>query len=370
MANGIHFRPTYAEIDRAALQHNAKVARQLAGSARLLGVIKADGYGHGAITVAEAISNYVDAFAVAFIDEAITLRNAGFAQPIVLLEGCFSEAELPICAHYNFQPVVHQQTQLDAVATAKLVRPLSVWLKVDTGMHRLGWSAADVDRVYKELQQSPQVASVTLMSHFANADADHPLNQRQLALFEEACAVTKGNIDLSVANSAALVSTALDLAHPSSQWVRSGIMLYGDNPSQHTQPPEPLRSAMRLLAPIIALRTITAGSSVGYGSTWTAQRYSVIATIAIGYADGYPRHARNGTPVIINGHEAELAGTVSMDMITVDVTDIAAKHSIQIGDMAELWGPSLPVARVAEWANTISYDLLTGVSARVPKRPV
>lgn len=370
MANGMHFRQTFAEIDRAALKHNASIARQLAGTARLLGVVKADGYGHGVLTVAEAISGYVDAFAVAFIDEAIILRNAGFTQPIVLLEGCFSAAELPICAHYNFQPVVHQQAQLDAIATAKLARPLSVWLKIDTGMHRLGWSATAVNAVYHELLQNPQVASVTMMSHFANADSEHPLNQQQQALFEEACAVTKGNIDISVANSAALVSTAIDLAHPSSQWVRSGIMLYGDNPSQHAQPPKPLRSAMRLLAPVIALRTIAAGSSVGYGSTWTAQRESVIATIAIGYADGYPRHAKNGTPVVIHGFEAALAGTVSMDMITVDVTDIVAKAPVQIGDMAELWGPSLPVARVAECANTISYDLLTGVSARVPKRPI
>lgn len=371
MTNGIHFRPTYAEIDREALQHNAQIARQMAGSARLLGVIKADGYGHGAITVAEAISSHMDAFAVAFIDEAISLRNAGFQQPIVLLEGCFSEAELPICAHYNFQPVVHQQAQLNAIATAKLVRPLSVWLKVDTGMHRLGWPAATVEQVYRELQNSRQVASVTMMSHFANADdSPHPLNSQQIELFEEVCAVTQGTLDLSVANSAALVSTALDLAHPSSQWVRTGIMLYGDNPSQQAQPPQPLRSAMRLVAPIIALRSVNAGESVGYGSTWTAQRNSVIATLAIGYADGYPRHAKNGTPVMIHGQEAQLAGTVSMDMITVDVTDIVAHESIQLGDMAELWGPSLPVARVAECASTISYDLLTGVGSRVPRRVV
>jgi|SRR5690554_2949359 len=177
MTNGVHFRPTRAEIDRNALQHNAQVARQLAGNARLIGVVKADGYGHGAINVAQAIAAHVDAFAVAFIDEAIALRNAGFQQPIVLLEGCFSEAELPVCAHYNFQPVVHQQAQLDAIATARLARPLAVWLKVDTGMHRLGWPLEAVARVYAELQRSSQVASVTMMSHLANADTSHPLNR-------------------------------------------------------------------------------------------------------------------------------------------------------------------------------------------------
>src|SRR5690606_34604349 len=152
---------------------------------------------------------------------------------------------------------------------------------------------------------------------------------------------TETKLDLSVANSAALVSAALDLTHPSSNWVRCGIMLFGDNPSGQAQPPEPLRSAMRLLAPIIALRHVASGESVGYGSTWTATRDSVIATIAIGYADGYPRHAKNGTPVIIHGQQARLAGTVSMDMITVDVTDIVANSTLNIGDIAELWGPNL-----------------------------
>lgn len=368
MTNGIHFRATYAEIDRDALQHNAKIARQVAGESRLLGVIKADGYGHGANTVAEAISSHVDAFAVAFIDEAIALRNAGFQQPIVLLEGCFSEAELPICAHYNFQPVVHQQQQLDAIVTARLARPLSVWLKVDTGMHRLGWPLADVQRVYRELRNCPQVVSVTLMSHFANADTSHALNQQQNDTFKQVCVDTQTMTNLSIANSAALVSTLFDTSHPSSQWVRCGIMLYGDNPSRLAQPPQPLRSAMRLVAPIMALREVKRGASVGYGSTWRADRDSLIATIAIGYADGYPRHAKNGTPVVVHNLEATLVGAVSMDMITVDVSDVANKATVRIGDSVELWGPNLPVARVAECANTISYELLTRVSARVPRR--
>ncbi|WP_339879975.1 alanine racemase [Pseudidiomarina gelatinasegens] len=366
MANGVHFRPTRAEINRDALGHNAKIARQLAGKSHLLGVIKADGYGHGVLTVAEAISAHVDAFAVAFIDEAITIRNAGFQHPIVLLEGCFSAAELPVCAHYNFQPVVHQQQQLDAILTARMVRPLSVWLKVDTGMHRLGWPQAQVKSVYNELKASAQVGSVTMMSHFANAENQtHPLNNHQLALFEEICAQTESKLDTSLATSAALVSSAIDMTQHSGHWIRTGILIYGDNPVGNSKPlPEPLIAAMRLVAPVIALREVKAGESVGYGGTWTAERPSLIATVAIGYADGYPRHAHNGTPVIINGQEAPLAGTVSMDMITVDVTDL---NAIAIGDDVELWGPNLSVARVAKHADTISYDLLTSITARVPR---
>lgn len=366
MSNGVHFRPTRAEISRDALFHNAKIARQLTGDARLIGVVKANGYGHGAIAVAEAISAHVDAFAVAFIDEAIELRNAGFLQPIVLLEGCLSAAELPVCAHYNFQPVVHQQQQLDDIVTARLVRPLAVWLKIDTGMHRLGWQPSQVAQINQELKASSQVASVTMMSHLANADQlTHLLNSRQMELFEDICATTEANLDISVANSAALVSTAIDLAHKSQQWMRAGIILYGDNPIGRLAPlPEPLQPVMRLVAPIIALREVAIGESVGYGSTWTAERESRIATLAIGYADGYPRHAENGTPVFIQGREMPLAGTVSMDMITVDVTDL---EQVAVGDEVELWGPNLPVAKVANHARTISYDLLTGVTARVPR---
>lgn len=366
MANGVHFRPTRAEISRSALAHNAAIARDLAGEARLLGVIKADGYGHGVITVAEAISAHVDAFAVAFIDEAIEIRNAGFQHPIVLLEGCFSEAELPVCAHYNFQPVVHQQQQLDAILTARVVRPLAVWLKVDTGMHRLGWPAERVQAIYNELQSCPQVASVTMMSHFANAEKEHhPFNTQQLELFEDVCAQTETKLDLSLATSAALVSTAIDMSHHNTQWIRSGILLYGDSPvNDSTLLPQPLQPVMRLVAPVIAVRHVKAGDSVGYGGTWTAKRDSRIATVAIGYADGYPRHANNGTPVYIREQEVPLAGTVSMDMITIDVTDIAG---VEVGDIAELWGPNLPVARIAKHANTISYDLLTGITARVPR---
>lgn len=366
MANGVHFRPTRAEISSQALRHNARIARQLAGDAKILGVIKADGYGHGMCAVAEAISSYVDAFAVAFIDEAITIRNAGFQHPIVILEGCFSSAELPICAHHNFQPVIHHQQQLDDILMLRSVRPLGVWVKVDTGMHRLGWHVDETQAVYETLKNCPNVASITMMSHFANAEkAVHPLNTLQQERFLKACAVTETTLHTSLETSAALLSSALDMPHHASHWIRTGILIYGDNPVElPTELEQPLQPAMRLIAPVIALHQVPAGDTVGYGGTWTASRDSRIATIAIGYGDGYPRHAKNGTPVWINGHEVPLVGTVSMDMITVDITDFP---TIGLGNEAELWGPHLSVTRVAKHAGTISYDLLTNVTARVPR---
>ncbi|MDN7134153.1 alanine racemase [Pseudidiomarina terrestris] len=364
MNNGLHFRPTRAEISMTALQHNAEVARREAGDCKLLGVIKADGYGHGAIAVARAINGAVDAYAVAFIDEALQLREAGFTQPIVLLEGCFSEAELPVCAHYNLQPVVHHQGQIDAIAGARLVKPLAVWLKTDTGMHRLGFAPAAVEAASRELASLKQVASVTLMTHFANADrVDHDLNTLQQERFAELCASTSPTAAISSANTAALISSAIDLGTDANQWCRTGILLYGVNPTTTAQT-EQLQAAMRLTAPVMALREVAPGEAVGYGSRWRAERASRIATLAIGYADGYPRHAPDGTPVWLNGQQVPLAGTVSMDMITVDVTGL---NEVAIGDEAELWGPNLPVTTVADAVGSISYELLCRVSPRVPK---
>ncbi|WP_258807598.1 alanine racemase [Pseudidiomarina sp. CB1] len=364
MSNGLHFRPTRAEIDTDALRHNAAMARKHAGHCKLLGVIKANGYGHGAVEVAHAINGSVDAYGVAFIDEALKLRDAGFTQPIVLLEGCFSEAELPVCAHYNLHPVVHHQAQLDAILQARLVKPLALWLKADTGMHRLGFKPDEIEHLSQQLEACPQVASVTLMTHFANADVQgHPLNQAQLDRFKEVCARTTPTRALSAANTAALISSVLDLGDETSTWCRTGIMLYGVDPTDSSEPAE-LLPVMRLIAPVMAIREVPKGAAVGYGSTWVAERDSRIATLAIGYADGYPRQAPNGTPVWLNGQQVPLAGTVSMDMITVDVTDL---EQVNIGDEAELWGPNLDVKTVAEAIGTITYELLTRVGERVPR---
>ncbi len=364
MTHGIHFRSTRAEISRQAMQQNAQIIKQQIGNNKLLGVVKANGYGHGVISAAQAIAAEVDAFAVAYIDEAVELRDAGFHHPIVLLEGCFSEAELPVCAHYNFLPVVHHQAQLDAILMARLVRPLGVWLKADTGLHRLGWDPALIPDVYQQLQNSPQVGSITLMSHLAQGDARHSSTQRQLDKFKNTCAITEPTAQMSVANTAALLSAAIDLGNGTSHWVRTGIGIYGVQPTLEDLSMPDLQPAMRLVAPVVAVRDIPAGDAVGYGGTWVAERDSTIATLAIGYADGYPRHAKNGTPVWLNGKVVPLAGTVSMDMITVDATDL---DQVKVGDDAELWGPNLDINIVANHADTISYELFTGVSSRVPR---
>ncbi len=358
----LHYRPTRAEIDLKALRHNAQLARKLAVGQSLLGVIKANGYGHGSAAVAAAIEPYVDAVAVAFLDEALQLRDNGVRVPIVLLEGCFSAAELPLCEAYNLQPVLHQQRQLEQLLATPLSTPLKVWVKVDSGMHRLGFASHEIAMVSQRLTAAQHVGEVTLMTHFANAEqAEHPLNDRQLAAFEPLIGFATR---LSLANSAALLQPFGSLQHPDiRRWCRAGIMLYGIDPGL-PRLIAPLQPVMRLLAPVIGLREVKRGDTVGYGSRWCASRDSVIATVAIGYADGYPRHAPAGTPVLAAGQRLPLVGTVSMDMITIDATDCP---QLRLDDEVELWGPNLPVNEVAQQVGTIGYELVTRVGARVPR---
>ena len=361
--HALTYRPTRAEIDLTALRHNAQLARQLAAGQALLAVIKANAYGHGSAAVAAALEPYVDALAVAFIDEALQLRQAGCRLPIVLLEGCFSGAELPLCEAYNLQPVLHNQHQLEQLLASPLQTPLKVWLKVDSGMHRLGFSSVEIAAVSQRLAAAKQVAEVTLMTHFANAEqAEHPLNNRQLAEFEP---LTRSANHLSLANSAALLQPFGSLQQPDQRrWCRAGIMLYGIDPGLPGGTAA-LKPVMRLVAPVIGLRQVKQGDAVGYGSRWCAPRDSVIATVAIGYADGYPRHAPSGTPVWVAEQRLPLVGTVSMDMITIDAT---AYPQLKLGDEVELWGARLPVNEVAQWAGTIGYEVVTRVGARVPRR--
>ena len=357
-----HYRPTRAEISLSAVRHNAKLARKLAAGQSLLAVIKANAYGHGSSAIAAALEAHVDAFAVAFIDEALQLRESGCRLPIVLLEGCFSAAELTLCEAYNLQPVIHHHRQLNQLLASTIQTPLRVWLKVDSGMHRLGFASNEIAAVSARLAAAKQVSEVTLMSHFANAEqAEHPLNRRQLAEFEPLLGLASR---LSLANSAALLQPFGSLLQADERrWCRAGIMLYGIDPGL-PQAPAALQPAMRLLAPVIGLRSVKAGDTVGYGSRWQACRDSVIATLAIGYADGYPRHAPTGTPVLARGQRLPLVGTVSMDMITIDATDCP---QLCLDDEVELWGPALPVNEVAQQIGTIGYELVTRVGQRVPR---
>jgi len=358
-------RTATAKIDIAALIANLSSIKAKAPNAKVLAVLKANAYGHGLERIAKALSqgeNQADAFGVARIDEALALRAAGIISPIVLLEGFFSEDELPILAANNLQTVVHNQQQLDAIEQATLENPLRVWLKVDTGMHRLGVNPDEFAEFYQRLVQSNNVRNdMVLMSHLSCADdTDDTRTEQQIILFNELTA--------SYDNAKTLANSAGICAWPEShyQWVRPGLMLYGVSPMlpdlSLDRDKLTIAPVMTLQSSIIAKRHIKAGESVGYGAAWTAETDTNIGVIAIGYGDGYPRHAPNGTPVLVNGRIVPLVGRVSMDMITVD---LGRESQENIGDTATLWGKGLPVEEVASFATTIPYELLCNITRRV-----
>jgi alanine racemase len=288
----------------------------------------------------------------------MTLRNAGIGQRILLLGNHLSDQDFELCSQQQLDVEVHSLAMAQQLARLSLATPLSIWLKIDTGMNRMGLAPADFLQARQLLQQSGNVKQQLLMTHFSSSDETTPHScQQQTRLF----LATIGNSDgpTSLANSAAIIQ------YPDTHgdWVRPGIMLYGANPLQ--QPCTlPLQAAMTLTAQVLAIREVAAGETVGYNGTWRASQTSRIATIGIGYGDGYPRLARNGTPVVIKGQRASLAGRVSMDMMTVDLEGC---EGIKVGDEATLWGKGLPIEEIAECAQTISYALLTSVSTRVRK---
>jgi len=360
----MHYRQTRAEISPAAIAHNVKWVRKTMAGGKLLGVVKADGYGSGVEPAVKALEPHVDGMAAGFMEEALAVRGCGYTGPLVILEGCFSSSELTVCAQNNLSPVVHCEQQLQGIEKSALSKPLWVWLKVDTGMHRLGWSEEQAQQALKRLNASNNVAGVTLMSHLANADTNHRLNAEQKQQFCQLSDTLKGFQARSFHNSAGLLNPDTQWSLQENDWARAGLLLYGVNPSSVTEVQPHLQPSMRLVAPVIALHQLDKGESVGYGSAWSAERPTVIATVAMGYADGYPRQAENGTPAMVRGQTVGLAGRVSMDMLTIDVTGI---EGVQLGDDVELWGPSVDVRQVAACADTISWHLLTGVSGRVPR---
>ncbi len=351
-------RRPVAQIDLVALQHNLQRVKALAPASQVLAVLKANAYGHGLVRVAQALSE-ADAFAVARIDEALALRTAGIVKPIVLLEGFYEAAELPILLANNLQTVIHNEMQLTALEQTSLEGQLKVWLKIDSGMHRLGIEPSEFDSFYRRLWQcSAVLPGIRLMSHFCCADElDSASTASQLTLFEQ---IIAGKAEQrSLANSAAI------LAWPAShaEWVRPGLMLHGISPfNGHIGQQHQLKPVMRLSSRLIALRKVRQGERVGYGATWQAPVDTMLGVIAVGYGDGYPRHACNGTPVWLNGREVALAGRVSMDMITVDLGPNAQD---KLGDEAILWGPELAIERIAAAAETIPYELLCNITPRV-----
>ena len=355
-------RPTRATIDLQALRHNFALAQSLAPDSKTMPMVKANAYGHGMLEVAEALADIAPAFGVACIEEALELREAGISQPILLLEGTFSADEVSIAALKGFWLMVENQPQKEAILSADIAQPVNVWLGVDTGMHRLGFPPEEAEKVYAELNQSRNVSEqIVVATHFACAEElDNDFTDRQMESFATV-------VDAVSATQTSLANSASILARPETHrdWNRPGYMLYGASPFDHAQENgDRLQPVMSLTSAVISVRSIDAGEKVGYSGKWCAERPSTIATIGIGYGDGYPRTAPYGTPVLINGVECPLVGSVSMDMITVDVTDLEA---VAIGDPVELWGEQLPVNRVAKHCGTLGHELLTRMPLRVPR---
>lgn len=351
-------RPIRASIDLSALRGNFTVARERAAGARLWAVVKADAYGHGLLRSATALGDLADGFALLDLDDAVALRDAGIRQPILLLEGFFEADELPLFAELGLTPVVHCLEQVEMLATAVLPARLPVYLKLNTGMNRLGLSAEEFHPALTALETSCNVAGITLMTHFADADLERGIAW-QMARFGEA---TQGcEHPVSLANSAAL------LRFPEARrgWARPGIMLYGASPFPQDESAQALglRPVMTLSSRLIAVHELVAGERVGYGGIFTAERPMRIGVAACGYADGYPRHAPSGTPVLVEGRRTRTVGRVSMDMIMVDLEGIPQAG---IGSPVVLWGEGLPVDDVAAAAGTVSYELLCALTARVP----
>ncbi|MFI8607026.1 alanine racemase [Pseudomonas sp. NPDC077649] len=354
-------RPLAAIVDLAAIVHNYRLAKRCAPGRQAFAVVKANAYGHGVREVVTALHEVADGFAVASLEEAAEVRAMHGEARILLLEGCFEASEYPIAAQLGLDLVVQNAAQAGALLASEPSWPLNVWLKLDSGMHRLGFAAAELRGWHGRLRAAPQVAELNLLSHFACADErGHPFTELQVERFLELL-----DLDFeqrSLANSAAVLT--IPAAHM--DWLRPGIMLYGASPFAELGAAElGLQPAMTLAARVIAVREVAVGESVGYGATWVAERPSRIATVSCGYADGYPRHAPSGTPLLVEGRRAALAGRVSMDMLTVDITDLPEAG---IDSPVELWGANLPVDEVAAACGTIGYELLTKVTARVPRR--
>ena len=347
-------RPIRAAISSGAIAHNLSVARRHAGSAKVWAVIKANAYGHGLERAARAAVG-ADGLAVLDFDEAARLRHAGLTQPILMLEGMFEPDDVSLVAQHRLTPVIHRREQLEMLRAASA--PLEVYLKVNSGMNRLGFTGDEVPHAYQALVRHPQVKSITLMTHFAEADGATGV----AAQLERFAGLTKSfRRPRSLANSAAL----LRFPEAHGDWVRPGIMLYGCSPfADESADALGLRPAMTLGSEIIATQALRPGEGIGYGLAYKAERPLRIGVVACGYADGYPRHAPNGTPVLVNGRRTRIVGRVSMDMITVDLTELPQAG---IGAPVTLWGEGLSADEVAAAAGTLSYELLCALAPRVP----
>ena len=351
-------RPARALIDLQALRHNYQLAREVTG-AKALAVIKADAYGHGAVQCAQALEAEADGFAVACIEEALELRAAGIRAPVLLLEGFFEADELPLIVEHDMWCVVHSLWQLDAVEQAALSKPIHVWLKLDSGMHRVGLHPSDYQAAYQRLQACANVSKIVLMSHFARADElDSVRSVEQVAVFLGARAALTAEVSLRNSPS------VLGWPKVPSDWVRPGLMLYGTTPFEEPQAVAArLQPVMTLESKVICVRELPAGEPVGYGAKFVTPKPMRIGVVAMGYADGYPRQAPTGTPVLVDGVRSQLLGRVSMDMLCIDLTDVP--HA-GLGSTVELWGKNILASEVAAQADTIPYQIFCNLK-RVPR---
>ena len=350
-------RPIRATISAAALAHNLAIARKHAGAAKVWAVVKANAYGHGLLRAAQALRE-ADGFALLDFVDALRLRNAGIDKPILMLEGFFKPDDIALLLRHRLTPVIHNIEQIEMLEKAGLDGTLDVYLKVNSGMNRLGFAMDNVRLAWNALAANKGVGSVTLMTHFADADGEEGISG-QLQWFG---VLTRSfEAQRSLANSAALLRFA-DEAR--ADWVRPGIMLYGCSPFTFKSAEEiGLQPAMTLSSEIVGVQHLEQGERVGYGFSYQAGQEMTIGVVACGYADGYPRHAPSGTPVLVAGQRTRTVGRVSMDMLCVDISDIEQAY---VGTPVTLWGEGLPCDEVAQSAGTASYELLCALAPRVP----
>lgn len=352
-------RAALARINLAALLHNVQRVRAYAPRAKMLCVIKADAYGHGAQRIAQTLQDS-DGFAVAMAHEARLLREEGMTAPIVVMGGFLSSEELAFLTYADVTITVHQPYHLALLAETPLTKPINVWVKLDTGMHRLGLPYLQAHDYVRQLRKMPYVRVTGVMTHFACADEpDHAMTPLQIERFDDVAR----NLGLpqSMANSAGII------AWPETQrdWIRPGIMLYGISPFANRSAQDlGLKPVMTLMSQLIAVNTVAAGESIGYGAAWVCPEDMRVGVVGMGYGDGYPRHARPGTPILVAGRRVPLIGRVSMDAITVDLRTLP---NAKPGDPVTLWGDELPIEDVARAAGTIGYELTCKITNRVKR---
>jgi len=351
-------RPSRVIIDIKALEHNFSRIKELVHNSKVMAIIKADAYGHGIVRVAKTLRD-ADAFGVACLEEAEQLRIASITTPIILLEGPYKPNDLSLIIKLNLEVVIHNEYQLELLEKSKIDGSIKVWLKIDTGMHRLGFSVDKTEEMLRRLMLCRNINSTPiLMSHLATAnEKNHALTYQQLDTFREISKIV--NIEKTIANSAAVIN----FPDVHFDWVRPGLMLYGVSPLINSCGHDHgLKSVMTLESEIISIQYLSKGEPVGYGATWRCPENMPVGIIAAGYGDGFPRHAKSGTPILVNNIRCPLIGRASMDMLTIDLRN---QSNAKIGDRVVLWGGSLPIEEIASYAETIPYELLCGVHKRL-----